>query len=51
VRFIITGFTNAGDTAARAFTLNTFFDNSGTLVAIERIQGFSISATEGVCNV
>lgn len=52
VKFTITGFKNAPDTAPRTFSLMIGYDGGGiTPINIEKIDKMSISATEGLCQV
>ena len=52
IKFTMTGFTNPGDTSTRSFVLfHKYKDNASTLYNIEKFEGFTISATEGIVNV
>ena len=51
IQFTITGWTNPGDTSTRSFIVFHKYKSGSTLYNIEKFTGFSMSATEGICNV
>ena len=51
IKFTMTGFTNPGDTSTRSFIIFHKYNDGAALHNIEKFEGFTISATEGIVNV
>ena len=51
IKFTLKGWTNPATTTAQTFTLNSYWDDSGTPYLIDTNTGASIAAKEGLCEI